>query len=92
MPLTQEFLADMLGTRRSSVTVAAGDQRKAGLISYTRGEVNVVNEDARRCILRMLPVDGAAVKIWEQESKALSAKTVPYGSRNAIRISVLDLG
>lgn len=43
VPLTQEFLAHMLGTRRSSVTVAAGTLHKAGLITYTRGHVNIVN-------------------------------------------------
>src|SRR6202795_5391681 len=41
LPLTQEFLAQMLGTRRSSVTVAAGALQKAGLISYTRGGVTI---------------------------------------------------
>jgi CRP-like cAMP-binding protein len=39
--LTQEFLAHMLGTRRASVTVAAGVLQKAGLIAYTRGEVTI---------------------------------------------------
>jgi CRP-like cAMP-binding protein len=39
--LTQEFLAHMLGTRRASVTVAAGVLQKAGLIAYTRGEVAI---------------------------------------------------
>jgi CRP-like cAMP-binding protein len=43
LPLTQEFLAQMLGTRRSSVTVAAGILQKAGLIAYTRGEVKIVD-------------------------------------------------
>ena len=43
LPLTQEFLAQMLGTRRSSVTMAAGALQKAGLISYTRGSVNILN-------------------------------------------------
>jgi CRP-like cAMP-binding protein len=43
LPLTQEFLAQMLGTRRSSVTVAAGALQKAGLISYTRGSVTVLD-------------------------------------------------
>jgi len=41
VPLTQEFLAHMLGTRRASVTVAAGILQKAGLITYTRGSVTV---------------------------------------------------
>ena len=33
----------MLGARRASVTVAAGMLQKAGLIKYTRGEVNIEN-------------------------------------------------
>ncbi len=41
--ITHEFLAMMLGTRRSSVTVAAGMLRKAGLIDHTRGIVQIEN-------------------------------------------------
>lgn len=40
-PLTQEFISHMLGTRRASVTVAAGILQKAGLITYRRGEVTI---------------------------------------------------
>jgi CRP-like cAMP-binding protein len=43
LPLTQEFLAQMLGTRRSSVTIAAGILQKAGMISYTRGSVTILS-------------------------------------------------
>jgi CRP-like cAMP-binding protein len=43
LPLTQEFLAQMLGTRRSSVTVAAGMLQKAGLIAHTRGDVKIID-------------------------------------------------
>jgi CRP-like cAMP-binding protein len=43
LPLTQEFLATMLGARRASVTVAAGILQKAGLISYTRGNVTILD-------------------------------------------------
>jgi CRP-like cAMP-binding protein len=46
LPLTQEFLGQMLGTRRSSVTVAAGMLQKAGLIAHSRGDVEIV--DRRR--------------------------------------------
>jgi CRP-like cAMP-binding protein len=42
VPLTQEFLAQMLGTRRSSVTVAAGILQKAGLITHARGNVRII--------------------------------------------------
>jgi CRP-like cAMP-binding protein len=41
VPLTQEFLAHMLGTRRASVTVAAGVLQSSGLITYTRGVVTI---------------------------------------------------
>jgi len=43
VPLTQELIAQMLGTRRSSVTVAAGTLQKAGLINYSRGDVKIIN-------------------------------------------------
>jgi CRP-like cAMP-binding protein len=44
LPLTQEFLGQMLGTRRSSVTVSAGALQKAGLIAYTRGNVTILDQ------------------------------------------------
>jgi len=44
MPLTQEFLGQMLGTRRSSVSVAASILQKAGMISYTRGNVTILDQ------------------------------------------------
>jgi CRP-like cAMP-binding protein len=41
LTITQEFLAMMLGTRRTTVTVAAGMLHRAGLIAYTRGHVTI---------------------------------------------------
>jgi CRP-like cAMP-binding protein len=43
MNLTQEFLAEMLGTARPSVTLAAGALQRSGAIEYVRGEIKVVN-------------------------------------------------
>lgn len=44
--LTQEFIGEMLGTRRSSVTVAAGSLSQAGLISYSRGRIRILDDEA----------------------------------------------
>lgn len=43
IPFTHEFLAQMLGAPRSTVTLAAGMLRQAGLIDYTRGRVIIKN-------------------------------------------------
>lgn len=46
MNLTQEFLAEMLGTARPSVTLAAGALQRNGSIEYVRGAIKVTNRQA----------------------------------------------
>ena len=72
VPLTQEFLAHMLGTRRASVTVAAGILQKAGLITYNRGHVRIESrerlEDAAcECYAAMKKQSS----MWNQEANHL---------------------
>lgn len=41
--VTQEFLSQMLGAHRQSVTLAAGNLQKAGLIRYSRGKLTILD-------------------------------------------------
>jgi CRP-like cAMP-binding protein len=41
--LTQEFLAQMLGAQRTTVTMVAGALQRSGLIEYKRGTVHILN-------------------------------------------------
>jgi CRP-like cAMP-binding protein len=43
LPLTQDFMASMLGVYRPSITVTAGILQRAGLIRYTGGRVTVID-------------------------------------------------
>jgi CRP-like cAMP-binding protein len=43
LPITHDFLATMLGTDRSTVSLAAGVLQRKKLIEYTRGAVKIVN-------------------------------------------------
>jgi CRP-like cAMP-binding protein len=45
-PLTQEFVAMMLGASRPTVTVVAGTLQKAGLIKYRHGHVTIVDRES----------------------------------------------
>jgi len=47
---TQEFLAMMLGSRRTTVTVVAGDLQDKGLIDYRRGRVRILNRKALEAV------------------------------------------
>lgn len=42
-PLTQEFLSQMLGVRRASVTVVAGILQRAGFIRFRRGRMTILD-------------------------------------------------
>jgi CRP-like cAMP-binding protein len=71
VPLTQDFLAHMLGTRRASVTVAAGILQRAGLITYNRGHVQIndragLENSSCECYASMQQ----QLRNWEKEAKS----------------------
>jgi len=72
LSLTQESLSMMLGTRRASVTIAAGILQKAGFITYQRGHVKVKNraglEDAACECYRILNQE---LKRWKNNSHSI---------------------
>jgi CRP-like cAMP-binding protein len=45
MQITQELLAQMLGAKRTTVTVVAATMQMAGLISYSRGKIRILNRE-----------------------------------------------
>jgi len=48
LPLTQDYLAAMIGARRSSVSDVAGRLQEAGIIGYARGHIRIENAERLR--------------------------------------------
>ena len=48
LPFTQEFLADMLGVRRTSVTAVARTLQEAGMVRYHRGKIEILDVEGLR--------------------------------------------
>ena len=79
LSMTQELIANMLGVRREGVTEAAGKLQRAGMISYSRGRIKVLDrprleqmacecyEVVKKEFARLLP--------WEAERFASPGKT-----------------
>jgi CRP-like cAMP-binding protein len=70
-PLTQEFVAMMLGASRPTVTVVAGTLQKAGLIRYRHGRITIVDRES---------LEAASCECYKAATDLL--KSVTDGSRS----------
>jgi CRP-like cAMP-binding protein len=48
LPLTQEFLAQMIGVQRNAVSIVAHELQRAGIIRYSRGKIEITNVEGLR--------------------------------------------
>jgi hypothetical protein len=48
LPLTQELLAQMIGVRRNAVSIVAHAFQQAGLVNYSRGQIEIRDIDGLR--------------------------------------------
>ena len=48
LPLTQEFLAQMLGVQRNAVSIVAHAMQQTDIIRYSRGHISIVDAEALR--------------------------------------------
>ena len=61
-PITQEFLAQMLGSRRATVTISAGILQRAGFVRYRRGHMSIVDREG---------LEGASCECYQTIKDAL---------------------
>ena len=66
--LTQEFLSQMLGARRSTVTLVAGALQRSNLIEYSRGDVKILNREG---------LEEAACECYRIVKQAMQRLSVP---------------
>jgi len=48
LPMTQELLARMIGVQRNAVSIVAHTLQQAGVLSYSRGQIEILDVDALR--------------------------------------------
>ena len=73
LTMTQELIANMLGVRREGVTEAAGKLQRAGVISYSRGRIRVLDrarleEMACECY-EVVKIEFARLLPWENTKR-----------------------
>lgn len=83
--MTQEQIANLLGVRRESITEAAGNLQKAGLIEYKRGHITILD----RARLEMRVCECYAV-LKKENDRLLQKKLVPESVANRMYPDSID--
>jgi CRP-like cAMP-binding protein len=89
LPLTHEFLAQMLGTGRPSVSLAAGVLESAGLIENMRGTVKILNRKVPwfRCQVRgwkSRPANAISQCGASTETQDLACRQLLFGTEQTL--------
>ena len=77
LPLTHQFLADLLGVRRSAVTIAAGKLQRKKLIGYSRGQIRILTREgleAASCECYGIQIRDHALQFTGQEPGLKTAR------------------
>lgn len=86
--LTHQFLAEMLGVRRSAVTIAAGKLQQQNLIRYTRGQISVLSRrglEMASCECYIKSVKAYDRRLPMASSHGRAGKTGPRLSKAMVR-------
>jgi CRP-like cAMP-binding protein len=74
--LTHEFLSQMLGVQRSTVTVAAGEMQRQELIGYSRGKIHLLNRP--RLVRTACECYGIVTAAYDRVLRAGENKSLRY--------------
>ncbi|WP_372626890.1 Crp/Fnr family transcriptional regulator [Arsukibacterium sp.] len=84
--LTHKFLADMLGVRRSGITIAAGNMQQQQAISYRRGVITILNREM------LLTMSCDCYQLGQDDYRNLLGEPVPQSADMKARRQALVQG
>ena len=91
LPLSHEFLSEMLGVRRTTVSLAANTLQNAGVIHYRRGKISIANRKGLQSVscdcYRTVKQNIAAIIVPEKSASTSSLRRGRVFGRISGRLS-----